>query len=345
MAHNVYTAKVYKAVGFTKGYNFWLWLFLSLGLGGFALVRLQYLDLYGTFCGSASGGEDDATPGECFYYLQSGGRYQLGIMIHLASILPASLLALTQFVPVFRRRALKLHRINGYVAIALSVVGSISALVIARRSMGGGIDTQSMVGLLAIIFSWSLYKGVVCARHHQIEKHRVWMLRAWVYVRTSPSLSPPPSVSETRIGAPSILNPESAADIIQAGAIVTMRVIIIISAIVLSLVGGYYYATPCDKINYLLKGENATIARYPECASFFSGEDPDRHVVVRASVLTDDRVEIGAVINLVFGTSGWMAMAIHAIGLELYVSSSRITKLPRVDVPPYILISSDMSCV
>lgn len=285
MAHNVYTAKVYKAVGFTKGYNFWLWLFLSLGLGGFALVRLQYLDLYGTFCGSASGGEDDATPGECFYYLQSGGRYQLGIMIHLASILPASLLALTQFVPVFRRRALKLHRINGYVAIALSVVGSISALVIARRSMGGGIDTQSMVGLLAIIFSWSLYKGVVCARHHQIEKHRVWMLRAWVY----------------------------------AGAIVTMRVIIIISAIVLSLVGGYYYATPCDKINYLLKGENATIARYPECASFFSGEDPDRHVVVRASVLTDDRVEIGAVINLVFGTSGWMAMAIHAIGLELYL--------------------------
>ncbi|KAI1770163.1 hypothetical protein F4818DRAFT_433667 [Hypoxylon cercidicola] len=288
MAQNApatFTAKVYKAVGFTKGYNFWLWFFLSLGFGGFASARLRYLDLHGVFCGSASGGRDRATPGECFYYLQPGGRYQLGILVHLACILPASLLALAQFVPALRRRAMRLHRISGYVAVALSAAGSVSALVIARRSMGGGIDTQSMVGVLAIIFSYSLYKGVVCARRHQIEQHRVWMLRAWV----------------------------------NASAIVTMRIIIAISAIILSSVGGYYNVQPCDKINFILKGENATMARFPECAPFFSGADPNHHIAVRASLIGRDKVEVASMINLVFGTAGWMGIAIHAVGIELYL--------------------------
>ncbi|XXH01994.1 hypothetical protein Hte_008358 [Hypoxylon texense] len=288
MAQNVptpYTAKVYKAVGFTQGYNFWLWLFLSLGLGGFALLRLPFLDLYGTLCGSASGGRDRATPGECFYYLQPGGRYQLGIVAHLAAVLPAALLAPAQFVPALRRRAPGLHRAGGYAATALAVAGTASVLAIVRRSQGGGIDTQSMVGLLAIMFPWALYKGVVSARNRQIEQHRVWMLRAWVY----------------------------------AGAIVTMRIIITISVMVLSFIGGYYYTSPCDKINYMLKGENATLARFPECASFFSGEDPDRHVAVRASVLTRDKVEVAAAVNLVFGSAGWLAIVIHAAAVEYYL--------------------------
>ncbi|KAI6086366.1 hypothetical protein F4821DRAFT_129517 [Hypoxylon rubiginosum] len=279
-----YSTRLYRAVGFTKGYNFYLWLLLSLGLGGFVLMRLKYLDLYGTFCGSASGGRDLAVPGECFYHLQPG-RYQIGIMVHLACILPASALALSQFVPAFRRRALWLHRINGYIATVLCVAATIGVLAILRRTMGGGIDTQSMTGLLAIIVFYSSYKGIVSARRHQIEQHRAWMLRAWV----------------------------------NAGAIVTMRVILITSSMILSFVGDYYYVEPCAKINFILQGENATLARYPECAPFFSGEDPNRHIAVKADVIRRDKVAIGAMINMVFGMSGWLAIAIHAFGVELYL--------------------------
>ncbi|KAI0165125.1 hypothetical protein GGR52DRAFT_95330 [Hypoxylon sp. FL1284] len=279
-----YAAKVYKAVGFTKAYNFWLWASLSLGLGGFTMLRLRFLDLYGGLCGRATGGSDGAVPGECFYYLQPG-RYQLGIMVHLACVLPASLMALAQFVPAFRRRALGAHRVNGYVATALAVPATLSTLVIARRAMGGGLDTQSMVGLLAIIFLYANFRGISSARRHQVEQHRAWMLRAWV----------------------------------NAGAIVTMRVIITLSVMFMSYSGGYYYVQPCAKLEHMLEGRNATLTQYPECAPFFSGEDPDRHVAVRATVFTDSLVEKGSMINLVFGTSGWLAIFIHVIGTEIYL--------------------------
>lgn len=99
-----------------------------------------------------------------------------------------------------------------------------------------------------------------------------------------------------------------------------MRVILITSSMILSFVGDYYYVEPCAKINFILQGENATLARYPECAPFFSGEDPNRHIAVKADVIRRDKVAIGAMINMVFGMSGWLAIAIHAFGVELYVS-------------------------
>ncbi|KAI1395071.1 hypothetical protein F4819DRAFT_215766 [Hypoxylon fuscum] len=280
-----FAKKIYRAVGFTKAYNFWLWLILSTFFLGFVLLRLSYLDFSGVFCGSVSGGKDHASPGECFYYLQPG-RYQLGIILHLGCILPASILAATQFVPLFRRKAMRLHRINGWISVVLGIVSTVGSVAIARRAMGGGLDTQSMVGMLAIMFVVSLTMGCIKARNHKIEEHRAWMLRAWVY----------------------------------SGSIISMRIIMTAAMIILSSIGGYYSAQPCDKINFILQGENATMASYPDCAPFFSGEDPDRHIAVRANVFTDDKVQIAAIINMVFGMSGWVGIAFNTIGVELYVS-------------------------
>ncbi|OTA52938.1 hypothetical protein K449DRAFT_390640 [Hypoxylon sp. EC38] len=291
--------KIYRAVGFSKWYNFWLW--LILGGGGFlyfSVARLKYLDFYGAFCGGSSGqGERDlASPGECFYYLMPG-RYQLGIIIHLACVLPASILACVQFIPVVRRKAMRLHRVNGWVSTVLAIIGSIGTMVISPRSMGGGVDTISMVTTQGILFITSLVIGCIHAKRHNIAKHRVWMLRAWV------------------IG----------------GAIITMRYIMGITMVLASLNGGYYYAEPCDKINFILGSQNETIASYPECASFFSGEDPSRHVAVHATIFTKDKVKIAASINMVFGTAGWVAIVVHAALVELYLhyeSAGRNTKKP-----------------
>lgn len=291
--------KIYRTVGFTKWYNFWLWLiFGGGGLLYFSVARLKYIDFYGVFCGGSSGqGEHDlASPGECFYHLIPG-RYQLGIIIHLVCILPASILACVQFIPIARRKAMRLHRVNGWISTVLAIIGSIGSVVISPHSMGGGVDTISMVGTEGILFTTALVIGVVHAKRHNIAKHRAWMLRAWV------------------IG----------------GAIISMRHIMTITMVLASLNGGFYYAEPCDKISFVLGGENATMASYPECAPFFSGEDPSRHVAVHATVFTKDKVKIAAAINMVFGMAGWVAIVIHAVSIELYLhyeSAGRNTKKP-----------------
>lgn len=74
------------------------------------------------------------------------------------------------------------HRINGYLVTVLSVVGTVAAIMIARRAAGGGADVQSLVGVLAIAFVGSLVMGIINIKKLQIEQHRAWMIRAWAYV-------------------------------------------------------------------------------------------------------------------------------------------------------------------
>ncbi|KAI1087407.1 hypothetical protein F5B19DRAFT_74910 [Rostrohypoxylon terebratum] len=280
--------RVYGPVGFSKGYNFLFWLILGGAFSLFSFSRLKYLDFYGSFCGSSvPGGRDLAVPGECFYYLTQK-YYGVGLFAHLATILPASLLACIQFIPVLRRKAMRLHRIIGWIAVALSVPGAITAVMIAPRSQGGGLDTQSMVALLGVMFLYTLTRGCISAKKHKIAEHRAWMLRTWIY----------------------------------GGSILTMRIFMTISVVIVSLIGGFYYVEPCDKISFILGGENATLAAYPDCASFFSGEDLNRHIAVPATVFNrNNPAQVAAALNFVFGTSGWMAIFLHTLGVELYLRS------------------------
>ncbi|KAJ2984482.1 hypothetical protein NUW58_g6036 [Xylaria curta] len=273
--------KVYNPIGFSKGYNFILWFIFVGALFGFALARLQYLDFWGVFCNQKSPG---ALPGECFYYTQSG-RYQVGIILHLASVVPGSLLACLQFVPVIRHKVILVHRINGYLVVLLSIVGTASALVIARHSAGGGVDVQVAVGLLAIIFLGSMVMAIINVKRLQIEQHRAWMIRAWA----------------------------------AGGVIITLRIGLIIGAMVVSAVGGHYVAQPCDKINFALHGQNTTMELYPECAPFFSGENPDQHAVVTGDFNGNNVMEAGAALNAAFGPAAWLAIALHMLGAELYL--------------------------
>jgi hypothetical protein len=172
--------KVYNPIGFSKGYNFVLWFIFGGALLGFALARLEYLDFYGTFCTPSHGVDNSAAPGECFYWLQD--FYALGMIIHLSGVLPASILAFVQFIPVVRHRALLIHRINGYAVIILSLVGIAGGLMILRRTFGGGLDVQTAGGVLSIGFFVALTLAYINVKRLQIEQHRAWMLRAWGWV-------------------------------------------------------------------------------------------------------------------------------------------------------------------
>ncbi|KAI1845730.1 hypothetical protein JX265_000091 [Neoarthrinium moseri] len=277
--------KIYNPIGFSKGYNFVLWFIFLGALFGFTLARLQYLNIFGVYCGESAAASSGALPGECFYYLQPRSREQIGIILHLGCILPASLLVCLQFIPVLRHKAIIVHRINGYIVVLLSLIGTAGALMIARHSFGGGIEIQTGVGVLGIMFIGSLVLAFINIKRLQIEQHRAWMLRAWFY----------------------------------AGAIITLRIIMILTVMIMDVTGEYYIAQPCDKINFILKSAEKTATRYPECAAFFSGENPSQQALVQAKYSGTDAVQVTAAFNLVFGMAAWLAVALHAIGVELYL--------------------------
>lgn len=155
----------------------------------------MYLDFDGHYCPSeARTNSNGAAPGECYYY-RTFSRYKIGILLHLAGILPASVIAVIQFTPFIRQKWIVAHRIGGYVAIALYTISLAGVLMIARRALGGSIDVQAWCGfagfgvLACFGLSWYNIKRL------QIEQHRAWMLRGWFYVRAT--LSAPQAVSLT----------------------------------------------------------------------------------------------------------------------------------------------------
>ena len=166
--------KLYNPIGFSKGYNFVLFFIFAGALMGFTLARFQYLDYYGVFCGEPS-------IGECYFYTR--GVAEVGLIIHLAGILPASFLAVFQFVPAIRHKWILVHRVNGYVILMLSIVSTVGAFMSARNAFGRGLEVQLAVGVIGIMFIVSMVLAYINIKRLQIEQHRAWMLRGWFYVR------------------------------------------------------------------------------------------------------------------------------------------------------------------
>lgn len=172
--------KIYNPIGFSKGYNFVLFSIFAGALMGFTLARFQYLNYYGIFCGKPG-------IGECYFYTK--GIAEKGLLIHLATILPAAFLVVFQFVPAIRHKFILVHRLNGYLVLALSLVSTVGAVLSARNAFGGGLETQLGIGLMGIMFIVSLALGYINIRRLQLEQHRAWMLRGWFYVRPLSSVS------------------------------------------------------------------------------------------------------------------------------------------------------------
>lgn len=59
---------------------------------------------------------------------------------------------------------------------------------------------------------------------------------------------------------------------------------------------------------------------YPGCAAFLNGTNPDAHVAVEVNV-NGGPEQFAAGTNYVFAGSLWLALVLHAVGLEIYVST------------------------
>lgn len=80
--------------------------------------------------------KSNAAPGAWYRYCKRHMR--IGMTLHLAGCLPALFLVIWQFMPATRCKFPLFHRINGHAVIFLVLVANDGALIIARRSFGGG---------------------------------------------------------------------------------------------------------------------------------------------------------------------------------------------------------------
>ncbi|KJZ72500.1 hypothetical protein HIM_08169 [Hirsutella minnesotensis 3608] len=277
-----YARRIYNPVGFSKGYNFILWFIFGGALTGFVLARFMFLNVDGILCGPNPGG---ALPGECYYYKQ--GIARIGIILHLAGILPAGLLAVFQFVPVIRHKVLIIHRISGYIIILLSIVGVVGIFLVARHGLGGGLDMQSAIGFGAIVFVVCKAIAFYNIKVLQIEQHRAWMLRAWVI----------------------------------ASFIITMRIMGSIMANIVGRGGSEYYSvTPCYVVDNMFRGNQSAVeGYYPDCRAYYSGANPNVHVTVHADITTSRPDETATAFNKSWGPSAFLAILIHTLAVELYL--------------------------
>lgn len=82
-----------------------------------------------------------------------------------------------------------------------------------------------------------------------------------------------------------------------------------------------YTTRPCAQIEFAL-GRNDTLAAYPGCADYFNSKSPDLPVVVTVDFSSDNAMELSAALAIPFGTAGWLALLLHTIAIEVYVSAA-----------------------
>ena len=90
----------------------------------------------------------------------------------------------------------------------------------------------------------------------------------------------------------------------------------IISSKILTRIGGYYRAMPCDEIAFLLDDQTQFETSYPQC--FVANGTIDGWIALPAS-FSRNAAQIGNSLGFSFGTAGWLALFMHAVGVEIYL--------------------------
>ena len=116
----------------------------------------------------------------------------------------------------------------------------------------------------------------------------------------------------------------------QFSTIITLRIIFNIAVRIITMMGSYYSAQPCDKLNDIAAGiaANGTemlLSEFPACSTFVNG-DLHAHAIVNVNFNGTPAQKMAA-INMTFGMAGWVALAIHAFGVEVYVRTAQIKLL------------------
>jgi hypothetical protein len=93
------------------------------------------------------------------------------------------------------------------------------------------------------------------------------------------------------------------------GTIITTRIIMIVSAKIITLIGDYYQVQTCTEIAFDYGGSQSKAASlYPECAN--SG--PNTDVIANATFNVGPEI-VGPALNLSFGMALWFSILMHLV--------------------------------
>uniref|UniRef100_A0A8H7MYL6 Microtubule associated protein n=1 Tax=Bionectria ochroleuca TaxID=29856 RepID=A0A8H7MYL6_BIOOC len=286
--------KVYNPLGFQKGYNFPLWFIFCGAALGFCASRTIYLNYDTTFK------MDHLISGDWLH--MSKGIIRTGTLVHLSAVVPIGFLLPLQFLPIVRYKAMLFHRITGYLLISLLLVGNAGAIIMCTRALGGSVDVQTLTGMLALMTTGSALLAYINIKRLQIDQHRAWMMRCWSY----------------------------------AFIIITLRIIQVPMMQLVGLTVAIYIPMDCETIDFSnsKNGDNLAAKFYPACEI-----DHDSVIGVLADFTPQPHADglfplhqIGAAIRASFGPAAFLAIAIHAILIELYLhlTQAESARLKRV---------------
>jgi hypothetical protein len=81
----------------------------------------------------------------------------------------------------------------------------------------------------------------------------------------------------------------------------------------------------CDEISFVLNSPDALQKSYPQCTQ--AGSDlANVRVAIRAAV-DGDNLGLGSSVRVTWGMALWVAIVIHALGVEIYVRAMETLQL------------------
>jgi hypothetical protein len=259
--------------GFKEKFSLILLIFFGGTLIGFCLAR--------TIMMNPANVRDKTVQGEWFWYRQR--LYKPCIFIHVYLSIISGIFAVFQFIPAIRRRAVILHRINGYLVLALLIPSTVSGAIVARRAFGGELNVQSSFYTLSFLIVFSALSGIMNVK--QTRKHRKWMLRTVTF----------------------------------AAAPITAHFAMFAARRITSEIGSYFATWRCDEILFVLNNTDTVTQLYPQCAE--ADDLGSLHAAIRVAV-KDGPLGFASSVRATFGMALWLAIVIHIIGVEFYIRKS-----------------------
>lgn len=165
--------RIYRPLGFQRGYTFPLWVIFGFGAFIFCAKHVPLLDHEGVYR------DRNYITGD--WEVMRHGMGKVAFVTHLAAVVPIGFLLPFQFLPVVRHKFMIWHRIAGHILTVLLLIGNIGAVMLADKAMGGPFDLRVVIYAVAGMSTVSLVLAWVNIMRLQIDQHRAWMLRAWFY--------------------------------------------------------------------------------------------------------------------------------------------------------------------
>ncbi|KIM81594.1 hypothetical protein PILCRDRAFT_821370 [Piloderma croceum F 1598] len=268
-------------LGFKEKYSLALLIFFGGALIGFCLGRTMMM--------SPANVRELTVSGEWFWYRKA--VYKPCIFIHIYASIISGIFAVFQFIPAIRRRAVILHRINGYMTLALLIPSTICGSVVARRAFGGDLNVQSAFYTDGILIVFSAGMGITNVR--RTRTHRKWMLRTVAF----------------------------------ASVPITARLTTISARHIISDIGSYYAVWRCDQLRYVMTDVDEVSQLYPQCTQ--PGVNLAKTFVAVHAAVKGNGLEYGSTVRLTFGMSLWIAIVIHVIGVEIYIRKTESSNQHR----------------